>query len=402
MSTLTNRRILLAITGGIAAYKSAELTRRLKDAGADVRIVMTRGAQEFITPLTLQALSGHPVHTELLDAEAELGMGHIELAKWADLLLIAPATANCMAQLAQGKADDLLSTICLATVAPIAVAPAMNQAMWADAATQANLDTLQARGFHIWGPGQGIQACGDIGYGRLLEVEELVTHCQQMFESGALAGQHVVITAGPTREAIDPVRYISNHSSGKMGFALAEAAIAAGAKVTLIAGPVNLATPERCERIDVVSAQNMLDASLQLISDADIFIATAAVADYRPINPADQKVKKTPSREEFTLHLVENPDILATVANHADRPFCVGFAAETQQVEDYARAKLAKKNLNMIVANDVSDPSIGFNSDNNKVTLIDQTSSTSIGPLSKRALADKLIIEMANRQKAQQ
>lgn len=395
MSTLTNRRVLLAITGGIAAYKSAELTRRLKDAGADVRVIMTRGAQEFITPLTLQALSGNPVHTELLDTEAELGMGHIELAKWADLLLIAPATANTMAQLAGGRADDLLSTVYLATDAKIAIAPAMNQAMWLDEATQANRITLLERGNRVWGPGQGIQACGDIGPGRLIDVDELVERCQNLFKSASLTGQRVLITAGPTQEAIDPVRYISNHSSGKMGFALAEAAIAAGAKVTLIAGPVHLATPDRVERINVISAADMLAAATAHATTADLFIATAAVADYRPINAADQKVKKTESGDEFRLQLVENPDILATIATSDNRPFCVGFAAETQSVEEYAQGKLARKNLDMIIANDVSDTAIGFNSDNNKVTLIDQSSAETIGPLNKRALADTLIARIA-------
>ncbi|MGB0733845.1 MAG: bifunctional phosphopantothenoylcysteine decarboxylase/phosphopantothenate--cysteine ligase CoaBC, partial [Pontibacterium sp.] len=369
MQQLTNRRILLGITGGIAAYKSAELTRALKTAGADVRVVMTPAATEFITPLTLQALSGNPVHQFMLDAEAEAGMGHIELAKWADLILVAPATADFIARLATGHGDDLLTTLCLATEAPLCIAPAMNQAMWKDKATQNNIAVIKSRGIETFGPASGEQACGDIGLGRMEEPHELALMTAKQFASRELDGKHVVITAGPTREAIDPVRYISNHSSGKMGFALAQAAVDAGAQVTLIAGPVNLPTPERVNRINVQSAEDMLAASLDANNTADIFIASAAVADYRPANVAEQKMKKG-SDDEMALTLVKNPDIVATIANSQNRPITIGFAAETQNVLDYARGKLIRKNLDMIIANDVSRTDIGFNSDENHVTVV--------------------------------
>ncbi|HCD54281.1 MAG TPA: bifunctional phosphopantothenoylcysteine decarboxylase/phosphopantothenate--cysteine ligase CoaBC, partial [Halieaceae bacterium] len=286
MAHLFNRNVVLGVSGGIAAYKSAELVRQLKERGADVRVVMTRGAQEFITPLTLQALSGNPVHTELLDTEAELGMGHIELARWADLLIIAPATADLIARLASGRADDLLTTVALATAAPKLVAPAMNQQMWRDPATSANIDTLQDRGMSLVGPASGEQACGDVGPGRMEQPANIALAAAGLFANGALAGRRVVITAGPTREALDPVRYLSNHSSGKMGYALAAAAVDAGAQVTLVSGPVQLATPEHAERVDVVSAAEMLDACLARVTDCDLFIACAAVADYRPATAA--------------------------------------------------------------------------------------------------------------------
>ncbi|MFP5339765.1 MAG: bifunctional phosphopantothenoylcysteine decarboxylase/phosphopantothenate--cysteine ligase CoaBC, partial [Gammaproteobacteria bacterium] len=348
MQRLYRKRIVLGVGGGIAAYKSAELVRRLRDHGAEVRVVMTQGGREFITPLTLQALSGHPVHLDLLDPAAEAAMGHIELARWADLVLIAPATADLMARLAQGVADDLLTTLVLATNAPVALAPAMNQAMWADPATQANCELLLARGIRLFGPGSGSQACGDIGMGRMLEAEELARAAADCFETGLLTGKHLLITAGPTQENIDPVRYITNHSSGKMGFALAEAAAEAGARVTLVTGPVFLPTPDRVQRIDVVSARDML-AACEAAMPCDILIAAAAVADYRPEVVAPHKLKKDPSTGDgLLLQMVRNPDILATLAGRADRPFCVGFAAETENLLEYAARKLRDKNLDLI------------------------------------------------------
>lgn len=396
MQRLVNKQVVLGVSGGIAAYKSAELVRRLRDAGAQVRVVMTQAAREFITPLTLQALSGHPVHGDLLDPAAEAAMGHIELARWADLVLIAPATADLMARLAQGRGDDLLTTLVLATDAQIALAPAMNQAMWRDPATQANLSTLLSRDVKIFGPAAGQQACGDIGPGRMLEPADIAVHAASCFERGLLTGKHVLINAGPTREAIDPVRYISNHSSGKMGFALAEAAAEAGARVTLVAGPVNLATPARVERIDVISACDML-AACEAALPADVFIASAAVADYRPVSCAGNKLKKEPGSDAgMTLELVRNPDILATLSNHPQRPWCVGFAAETHDVLSYAADKLQRKNLELIIANDVSLPSIGFNSDDNAVTLIDRSLTPHALPqASKQKLARQIVAFIA-------
>lgn len=395
--SLTNKRILLGLTGGIAAYKSAELTRLFKTAGAEVRVVLTPAAAEFITPLTLQALSGNPVHQHILDPEAEAGMGHIELAKWADLVLIAPASADFMARLASGMGNDLLTTLCLATEAPIALAPAMNQAMWRDQRTQNNARQLESLGMNLWGPGVGDQACGDNGPGRMLEPLQLADHCAARFDTGSLAGQRVSITAGPTREAIDPVRYISNHSSGKMGYALAEAAAEAGAKVTLISGPVSLSAPERVTCIHAGSAQQMLDAALEQIDRCDIFIAAAAVADYRPASVAEQKIKKNDDR--MTIELVKNPDIVATVAAHPQRPFTVGFAAETEQMLEHAQGKLKRKNLDMIIANDVAQAGIGFNSDDNAVTVITPDSQTPLQQTSKTQLARQLIALIAGQLK---
>lgn len=395
MKQLSNRQILLGITGGIAAYKSAELVRRLKDQGADVRVVMTAAAMEFITPLTLQALSGNPVHTALLDPEAEAGMGHIELARWADLILVAPASADFMARLASGRGDDLLTTLCLATPAPIALAPAMNQGMWRDPATQANADTLRQRGVALFGPAAGEQACGDIGPGRMLEAEQLAELAAGLFNSRALDGISLSITAGPTREAIDPVRYISNHSSGKMGYALAEAAADAGARVTLISGPTQLPCPPRVTRVDVISADDMYQASMANMGSCDIFIACAAVADYRPAHIEEQKIKK--QNTSMHIELVRNPDIVSAVASHAQRPFTVGFAAETQDVIHYAKGKLEKKNLDMIIANDVSDTRIGFNSDENSVTIIDPNGQQKLEQMGKRQLAKQLIDLIAER-----
>ena len=398
MAHLFNRNVVLGVSGGIAAYKSAELVRQLKERGADVRVVMTRGAQEFITPLTLQALSGHPVHTELLDTEAELGMGHIELARWADLLIIAPATADLIARLASGRADDLLTTVALATASPKLVAPAMNQQMWSDPATSANIDTLQDRGMSLVGPASGEQACGDVGPGRMEQPVNIALAAAGLFANGALAGRRVVITAGPTREALDPVRYLSNHSSGKMGYALAAAAVDAGAQVTLISGPVQLATPEHAERVDVVSAAQMLDACLERVKECDLFIACAAVADYRPATVAAGKIKK--DAELLTLELERTTDILATVSGHAQAPFTVGFAAETHDLEQYARGKLERKKLDMIVANDVSDTAIGFNSDQNAVTVFWQQGSCALAQASKSTIARELIALIAQRMEA--
>lgn len=399
---LEGKKILLGVCGGIAAYKSAELTRRLIDQGAQVRIVMTESAKEFITPLTMQAVSGHAIHDSLLDPQAEAGMGHIELAKWADLILIAPATTNAIARLRAGMADELLTTLCIASASPIALAPAMNQQMYLSAATQENLSVLKQRGFHIWGPAQGQQACGDVGPGRLLEVPELVSLCCDFFipQEQPLAGLNVVITAGPTQEAIDPVRYISNHSSGKMGFSLAEAALALGAMVTVIAGPVHLSLPSTIQRINVKSAREMHQAALASLSSADIFIACAAVADYRTEQVHDEKMKKKADTDSITLTLVKNPDIIADVASASDRPFCVGFAAETNDVEAYALGKLQRKNLDLIAANDVSVSDQGFNSDNNALTVFSKEQRFEIPLNNKKAVAAallKVIAEQFNR-----
>lgn len=392
MATLANKRILLGITGGIAAYKAADLCRKLKTAGADVRVAMTPAATTFITPLTLQALSGNPTHTELLDPEAEAGMGHIELARWSDMILVAPASADFIARICAGQADDLLSTCLLASKSKIAIAPAMNQQMWAAETTQQNIAKLKALGFTVFGPAAGEQACGDIGFGRMLEPEQLCDLAANEFETLALSGKTVVVTAGPTREAIDPVRYISNHSSGKMGYAIAAAAAEAGAKTILVSGPTQLACPDRVERIVVESAKDMLAACEQVAPQSDCFIATAAVADYG-LDAATQKIKK--NADEMTLVLSKNPDILASVAQHSQRPTCVvGFAAETNDVVHYAKAKLAKKNLDWIVANDVSQTGIGFNSDNNHVHFISHNEHTELAD-SKANIGRALIARVA-------
>ncbi len=386
MNSLSTRRVLLGITGGIAAYKSAELTRLLVKAGAEVRVVMTQAATEFITPLTLQALSGNRVHTDLLDADAEAGMGHIELARWPDLILVAPASANFMARLVAGQAGDILSTLILASKAPVAIAPAMNQAMWSNQATQTNLDTLRARGIAIFGPAAGAQACGDVGLGRMLEPQELLELSAATFESDILAGLHITITAGPTQEAIDPVRFISNRSSGKMAYALASEAANAGAQVTLISGAVALRTPERVRRIDVISADDMLAASLQDIEQCDIFIGVAAVADYRPEHVADQKIKK--SADTMQLTLIKNPDIISTIANLSKRPFTVGFAAETESVEDYGLEKLRRKKLDLLFANDARDT---LGSDSITATALFSQGREVFGPASKQVVARKML-----------
>jgi len=393
MAHLFNRNVLLGVSGGIAAYKSAELVRQLKEHGANVRVVMTHGAQEFITALTLQALSGNPVHTQLLDAEAELGMGHIELARWADLLIIAPATADLIARLCAGRADDLLTTVTLASDAKKLIAPAMNQQMWRDPATQNNVASLQSREFEIVGPAEGEQACGDIGPGRMEQPAAIAQRACAIFDSGQLEGMRVVITAGPTREALDPVRYISNHSSGKMGFALAQAAIDAGAQTSIVCGPVNLETPRHAARYDVKSAEDMLEQCNKLLDECDIFIACAAVADYRPANVEQHKMKK--GSEQLSLELVRNPDIVATVAASEPKPFTVGFAAETNDVAAYAKGKLERKNLDMIVANDVSNTETGFNSDDNEVTVFWANGEHPLPRSSKSVIARQIVALIA-------
>ncbi len=415
---MTTQNILLGVTGGIAAYKSAILVRRLRDAGFAVRVVMTAGAQAFITPLTFQALSGHPVHSTLLDPEAEAGMGHIELARWADLVLVAPASADSLARMAAGLADDLLTTLILATPAPVLVAPAMNQQMWANRITQRNIDTLRDYGFTVISPDAGEQACGDVGAGRMPEPEDLVQAVQvflqaktanlppaQLAAPQPLVGQHVVISAGPTREALDPVRYLSNHSTGKMGFALAEACRDAGARVTLLAGPVHLPTPHGIERINITSARDLLAASLQQLElGCTVFIATAAVADYRPEVIEDHKIKK--SGEITDIRLVKNPDVVATIAAHAKRPFVVGFAAETQNTEAYAQGKLANKKLDMIACNDVSRSDIGFGADQNAMTVFFAAQygldALHLDKASKAEIAARLVACIAAAQQQQQ
>ncbi len=401
MQTLAGKKILLGISGGIAAYKCAELTRRLIERGAQVQVVMTHAAKEFITPLTMQAVSGRPVSDSLLDPAAEASMGHIELAKWADLVLLAPATADLIARMSAGMGNDLLTTLVLATDAPIAVSPAMNQQMYLNIATQENIATLARRGMSIWGPAAGEQACGDVGPGRMLEPMQLVSHCEAFFADKPLEGKSVVITAGPTREAIDPVRYISNHSSGKMGFALAEAAQKLGAQVTLIAGPVSLTTPQGVERINVDSAQNMHAKAMEQAAKHNVFIGCAAVADYRPEVIAEQKIKKTDDSDQMSITMVKNPDIIASVASMKEaRPFTVGFAAETQDVEHYARTKLAKKNLDMICANDVSVEGQGFNSNDNAITVYWKEGKQSLTLASKQQIAQQIMASIAEKLEA--
>ncbi|MFQ5934967.1 MAG: bifunctional phosphopantothenoylcysteine decarboxylase/phosphopantothenate--cysteine ligase CoaBC [Acidiferrobacterales bacterium] len=389
MGSLVHKRVVLGITGGIAAYKGADLARRLRDAGADVRVVMTRAATEFITPLTMQAVSGHPVHLHMLDAEAESAMGHIELARWADVVLVAPASANFIAKLAHGRADDLLSTLCLATEAPVAVAPAMNQQMWSNTATQQNLGGIKNNGVHVFGPAQGSQACGETGLGRMLEPLELVEMMAELFASGILNGLQVVVTAGPTWEALDPVRGITNRSSGRMGYAVAEAAAEAGATVVLVCGPTALADPEHITTVHVNSAQEMYDAVHAHIDQADIFIGVAAVSDYRPKQAAEQKIKK--HADTLTIELVKNPDILASVTARSPRPFTVGFAAETESVEDHARTKLIEKGVDLIAANDVSTQEGGFASEYNRLLLIDKDGVTELPQQYKTQLARALV-----------
>ncbi len=395
MSELAGKKILLGITGGIAAYKSAILCRDLIRLGAEVRVVMTEAATHFITPLTLQALSGHPVLNDLFAAEAEHGMGHIELARWADRLLIAPASAQTIAKLAHGEADNLLTTTVLASDAPLLIAPAMNNVMWQDAATQGNIDLLLARGVTILGPASGDQACGETGPGRMLEPDEITEFLQLQFQELSLTGKEVVMTAGPTWEAIDPVRGLTNHSSGKMGYALANALHNAGANVKLISGPTALRPPHGVDCIDITSAQEMCDAVMENIATCDIFVGVAAVADYRPVSSAKQKIKK--NKDTLTLELVRNPDILAIVSALNKPPFTVGFAAETENLIDHAKEKLAAKRVDMIAANPVSGDNSAFNSESNELSLIDRNGITHISRCSKIILAHKLTKEIARR-----
>jgi len=391
---MQGKHILLGVTGGIAAYKSPDLVRRLRERGAEVQVVMTRGAREFVTPTTFQAVSGRTVRSDLWDAAAEAAMGHIELARWADAVLIAPASADFLARLAAGFADDLLTTLCLATAAPVAVAPAMNHLMWSHAATRANIATLAARGVQVYGPGEGDQACGESGEGRMLEPLDLAARVQALLlpADGALAGRRVLITAGPTRERIDPVRFISNRSSGKMGFAVAQAAREAGASVVLVAGPVSLPTPAGVTRIDVESAADMLTAVLRELPGTEVFISTAAVADYRPARAAEQKIKK--STDTLELAMERTADVLATVAARSERPFVVGFAAETEAVEQNARTKLLKKNLDMIAANEVGHDK-AFDCEDNQLIVLSRAARHELARAGKLTLARGLIALIA-------
>ncbi|HET6433770.1 bifunctional phosphopantothenoylcysteine decarboxylase/phosphopantothenate--cysteine ligase CoaBC [Dyella sp.] len=394
--SLAQRRVLLGVSGGIAAYKSCELVRRLRELDADVRVVMTEGATRFVTPTTFQALSGAPVRVSLWDESAEAAMGHIELARWAERIVVAPASADIIARLAHGMADDLLTTLCLASAAPLLIAPAMNQQMWAHPAVQANLATLRQRGVSVLGPADGEQACGDVGSGRMLEPMQLRDALLASFGSGELAGRHVVVSAGPTHEDIDPVRFIGNRSSGRMGFAVAAAAAAAGARVTLVAGPVTLPTPPGvAERVDVRSAAQMHAAVIAACAQADIYIAAAAVGDYRPQQVAPCKLKKQ-AGADLVLTLAENPDILASLSAQPVHPFLVGFAAETHDVAKYALDKLERKKLDMIAANHVGG-ALGFESAENALTIYWQGGSRELPQASKTLLARQLIACIAER-----
>lgn len=394
MSEFEGQRVLLGVTGSIAAYKSPDIVRRLKEQGAEVRVVLTASAEKLVSPTVFQAVSGEPVRGDIWDEQAEAAMGHIELAKWADQILIAPATANLIAQLAAGSAENLLTTICLASEAPVTLAPSMNQAMWRDAATQANCDKLRKRNVTFIGPDEGAQACGDVGPGRMSEPSTIVNRMVRGGDSGPFEGLRVMISAGPTREAIDPVRFISNRSSGKMGFALARAAADAGAEVTLVAGPVNLPTPPRVERIDVETTQQMCDAALERVGTMDIYIGAAAISDYRPREVATQKIKKT--ADTFLLEMVRAPDLLATIAALEDGPFAVGFAAETEKLEAHALAKFERKKLDMIIANLVGE-NLCFDADDNEVIVLWENGRHPLPKLSKQELARRLIEIIAQR-----
>lgn len=396
--SLHGRHIVLGVTGGIAAYKSADLTRRLRRAGADVHVVMTSAATRFVAPLTFQAVSANPVWTDLFDPSAEAAMGHIAMARTADLVLIAPASADFMARLAHGLADDLLSTVCLATRAPVVLAPAMNGAMWENAATRANVDALRSRGIHLLGPGEGEQACGETGEGRMLEPADLAEAAGKLFGHGFLTGLRLLVTAGPTREALDPVRYLSNRSSGRMGFAVAAAAAVEGAEVTLVCGPVALATPANVQRHDIGSAEQMRAVVLRRVGGADIFISTAAVADYRPAVVEPRKMKKRQDR--FTLELTRNPDIISEVAKTSPRPFVVGFAAETEGLEAHAKQKLRAKNLDMIAANPVAEAGVGFDSTENRLEVYWRDGHRSLPRMGKPRLARELLQLIATRYSA--
>ena len=382
MLSLTNKRILLGITGGIAAYKCGELTRLLVKAGAQVRVAMTKASTEFITPLTMQALSGNRVALDLLDHEAEGAMGHIELARWADLILIAPATADFISRAAHGNANDLVTALILATSAPVAIAPAMNQGMWGDKTTQSNLKKIQGKDFIIFGPADGAQACGDVGMGRMLQPADIVAKSASLFEKGNLAGLNFLITGGPTHEAIDPVRFVTNHSSGKMAYALADEAAAAGAKVTLISGPVNVRASSVISRIDVKSASQMHQAVMDYVEGSDVFIGVAAVADYRPEFPAKEKIKKV--EEELTLRFLKNPDIISEVSSMEKKPFVVGFAAETNSIIENGKRKLNSKKLDLIFANNATET---FDSDTISATAISSDFEQEILPGNKNSVA---------------
>jgi phosphopantothenoylcysteine decarboxylase/phosphopantothenate--cysteine ligase len=385
---LVNKQILLGVTGSIAAYKSADLVRRLREAGAFVRVAMTENAKRFITPLTMQAVSGHPVHDDLFDLQAEAAMGHIELSRWADLIIIAPASADFISRLAAGSGEDLLSAICLAAPSPILVAPAMNQGMWQSAFTQHNIQILKQKDIPILGPADGSQACGDVGLGRMLEPAEIVKQASDFFATGVLSGLKVVITAGPTREPIDPIRFMTNGSSGKMGYALAQAAYESGAHVCLISGPVNLTKPNNIDCTEVQTAEEMYQAVMRKIPECDIFLAVAAVSDYRSEVISTQKIPKTEAG--LSLSLLRNKDIVADVGKLAKKPFIVGFAAETQNVIENAKAKRLRKNMDMIIANEVS-ANLGMNVDDNSVTVIDAQREISLPLMSKQKLARQLI-----------
>tara|TARA_E500000081_G_scaffold85260_1_gene86440 strand:- start:3495 stop:4754 length:1260 start_codon:yes stop_codon:yes gene_type:complete len=396
MQIFYKKNVLLCVTGGIAAYKSAEITRLFKKEGADVRIIMTESSKEFITPLTLQAVSGNQIHDSLLDEKAEAGMGHIELAKWADILLVAPCTAETLSKINQGRADDLLGTVILATKANIFIAPAMNMNMWLDPTTQSNYEQLQSKKVFFIGPDIGDQACGDVGPGRLVEPEKILNEISNSINTGELSGKTVNITAGPTREKLDPVRYISNNSSGKMGYALAQAAIEAGANVNLISGPVTLEVNKNINLIKINTAKEMLDQVLKVMKDDDLFIGCAAVSDYRPKNYSVEKLKKN-SKEIFNLKLEKNDDILSNVSKNYPNSFVVGFAAETENIEENSRKKLTEKNLNMIISNDVSNKSIGFDSDDNEVTIYTENEKILIEKDTKFKVAQKIINEIVNK-----
>ena len=397
MSNLTNKNILLCVTGGIAAYKAAELVRLLKTSNAFVKVLMTKSAQEFITPLTMQALSGEKVHTDLLSTEAEAAMGHIELAKWCDLIVVAPCSANSLSKIAEGRGDDLLSAVCLATESEIFIAPAMNQAMWKDKRTQKNLSKSIKAGLNIIGPASGEQACGDVGDGRMTEPADIVSEVEKTLEKGLLTGKKVIITAGPTQEMIDPVRYISNKSSGKMGFSLAEEVKNQGALVTLISGPVNLKTPEKVKRHDVLSADEMKLKVEELIEDCDIFIAAAAVSDFKPKEIYKNKIKKNETEKHLNLKMDKNSDILKVISEKNLNLKTVGFAAETENLLSNAKKKLSQKKLDLIVANDVSNKDIGFDSDENEVTLITKKEQKKIKKASKKIVSKKIVEFIASK-----
>ena len=389
MSTLMNKRIILGVSGSIAAYKSPDIVRRLQDLGAEVRVILTSGGKEFVSERSLQTVSKNKVHDNLWDSEAELSMGHIELAKWADVVVIAPASANTIAKLCHGKADDLLSTVILATSASVMVAPSMNQQMFASLAMKDNIKLLQKRGVRIIDPGFGEQACGDVGEGRLAEASEIARQTAELFQNNSLSGKRVLITVGGTVEAIDPVRFLSNHSSGKMGMALAYASIQAGAETTLVIGSISVDVEKRAKTIFVTTANEMHEAVMVNIHDQDLFISCAAVADYRPKKVSPNKIKKDSKKQ--TIELVANKDILSDVCQLKDKPICIGFAAETENYINNANQKLKNKNCDAIILNDVSNSEIGLKSDDNEVYFISKNGSEKINKNSKQIIAEKIV-----------